>query len=226
MKKTVTLWIILDLIFLVVFNALFFVLGGTEHNASAWMSYAFIHFAYIMLLLTPIMIRKGRSASMFGFSLLSISTAYFFIAFVMGIIFILVAPESHNVTLLVQLCFAGLYGIALIANMIANEHTAEAENKRLSEIAFVKDASTKLKGLLDSVSDLEAKKKVEGVHDVIYSSPVKSHPNIAQIENRILLVINDLEAEIFIRNWEHIILIADSLLCMVNDRNMQLKKLN
>jgi len=64
-KKTV-LWIILDLIFLAIFNAMFFILGGREHNVSVWLSYAFIHFAYLMLILTPILIRKGKSAVVFG----------------------------------------------------------------------------------------------------------------------------------------------------------------
>ena len=226
MKKTTTLWIILDLIFLVIFNALFFVMGGTEHNASVWMSYVFIHFAYIMLLLTPFLIRKGKSASVFGFSLFSISTVYFFIEFITGIIFILVAPERFNVALLVQLCLAGLYGIVLVANMIANERTAEAESKRQHEIAFVKDASMKLKGLLESVSDKETKKKIESVYDAVRSSPAKSHPTVTQIENRILQSIDVLEVEITAGSKENSVPMADALLDAVTERNARLKKLN
>ena len=46
MKKKIALWIILDLIFLIVFNTVFFVAGGADHPASVWISYGFIHFAY------------------------------------------------------------------------------------------------------------------------------------------------------------------------------------
>ncbi len=226
MKKTNVLWIILDLIFLIIFNALFFVLGGTEHNVSVWMSYGFIHFAYFMLLLTLVLIRKGKSVAVFGFSLYSISTAYFFIELVTGIIFILVSPESYTAALLVQLCIAGLYGIMLISNMIANERTADAEEKRHYQIAYVKDASAKLKGLLESISDKEAKKKVERVYDAVYSSPIKSHPNLAQMENRILQSINELEDEVSAGNKGNIISLANSLLAAGNERNMRLKTLN
>jgi hypothetical protein len=226
MKKTNVLWIILDLIFLVIFNVLFFVIGGTEHNTAVWMSYAFIHFAYFMLLITPALIRKGKSTAVFGFSLYSISAAYFFTGFITGIIFILVSPESYTAALSVQLCIVGLYGIILISNMLANERTASAEEKRQYQIAYVKEASTKLKGLIKSVNDKEVKKKVERVYATVYSSPVKSHPSLTEIENRMLQSINELEDAISTENKEKIILLTNSLLTTINERNNQLKTLN
>jgi hypothetical protein len=212
MKKTSVLWIILDLIFLLIFNALFFVLGSTEYNVSVWASYGFIHFAYFMLLLTPVLLRNGKSASVFGFSLYSISAVYFLIEFVTGIIFIFVSPKSYAAALLIQLCIAGLYGIILISHMIANEHTADAEKKRQYQIAYIKDTSAKLKGLLGRISDKEAKKKVERVYDMICSSPVQSRLNLAQMENRILQSINELEDAISTGNKERTITLAASLL--------------
>ena len=224
MKKKNILWAILDLIFLVIFNALFFVLGGTEHNASVWLSYVFIHFAYLMLLLTPKILRAGKSSAVFGFSLYSISAVYFLIEFVTGIVFIMVAPESISVALLVQLCLAGLYGIMLVSNMLANEYTADAEEKRQPQIAYIKESSAKLKNLLENISDKETKKKVERVYDALYSSPVKSHPSIAEIENRILQFINELEGAVTAGNKEGIVSIADSLLRSINERNNLLQK--
>jgi signal transduction histidine kinase len=226
MKKINLLWIILDLVFLLLFNTFFFVLGGTEHNVSVWVSYGFIHFAYLMLLLTPRLIRKGKSSSIFGFSLYSISAVYFLVEFATGIIFILIYPESQKAALLVQLCIAGLYIIILISNMIANEHTADAEEKRQYQIAYVKDASIKLKSLLESISDKETKKKVEKVYDAIYSSPAKSNVNLMQIENSILQSINELEDAVSAGNKESIISLANTLLSAANERNIRLRNLN
>ena len=223
MKKKNILWAILNLIFLVIFNAFFFILGSGEHNASVWISYGFIHFAYFMLLLTPKLIRKGKSSAVFGFSLYSISAVYFLIEFVTGIIFILVSPEIASAALLVQLCIAGLYGIILVANILANEYTVDAEEKRQPQIAYVKNASAKLKFLLGSINDKEAKKQVERVYDAMYSSPVKSHPDLAQLENRILQSINELEQEVSAENNEGIISVANSLLSSINERNNLLK---
>ena len=226
MTKRIILWIILDLIFLAIFNAMFFILGGREHNLSVWISYCFIHFAYLLLILTPILTRRGKSAALFGISIFTISTIYFFAELVVGVVFILVSPDDFKAALLVQLCLAGIYGIILIAVLIANERTAEAERKRKHEIAFVKDASARLKVLLDRISDKEAKKKVEKVYDVIYSSPVKSHPSLAQMENSILQSLYELENEIYAGNSEGVITLADSLFDNISERNIRLKTLN
>jgi len=226
MKKINVLWIILKSIFLLVFNALFFILGdGAKRNAPVWISYGFIHFAYLMLLVTPMLIRRAeRGTAILGFSLYSISSVYFSTAFVTGLVFILVSPESYKAAFTIQLCIAGLYGIILVSNMIADERTADAEEKRQDQIAYVKDASAKLKGLLEKINDKDAKKKVERVYDALYSSPVKSHPDMAQIENHILQSINELEVEISAENTENIISLADSLLTSVNERNSQAKR--
>ena len=226
MSKKTVLWIILNSIFLILFNTFFFILGGTEHNVSVWISYGFIHFAYFMLLITPILTRKGKRSDIFGQSIYSVSIVYFIIALVTGIIFILVAPESNRAALLIQLCITGLYGIALISGMIANERTADVEEKRQHEISYVKEASAMLKSLLDRTNDKDVKKSIEKAYDAVYSSPVKSHPGLVQVENQILQSINDLEREINSRNKENIVTIAKTLLIAINERNTRLKSLN
>ena len=55
------LWMMMDLIFIIIFNAMFFILGGTDHSVSVWISYGFIHFAYLMLIVTPFFMRRGKS---------------------------------------------------------------------------------------------------------------------------------------------------------------------
>ena len=226
MKKQVVLWLILDLIFLIVFNVFFFVLGGTDHIASVWISYGFIHLSYLMLLLTPLLIRKGKSASIFGFSLYTIAYIYFLIELVTGIVFILLAYESTKAALLIQLVIAGLYGIIFVANMIANERTADADERHQDEILYVKNASMKLKGILDTIRDKDAKKNVERVYDAVYSSPVKSNPSLAQMENCILQSIDELENIAVKEDKEAIITSSIQLLKAVNERNMRLKSLN
>jgi len=124
---------------------------------------------------------------------------------------------------LVQLCIAGLYGVILIANLLANERTADAEEKRQHEINYVKEASAKLKGILDRTSDKEAKKKVERVYDAVYSSPVKSNANITSIESNIMNLICNLERAVTENDTEQINIISDTVLSAVNERNRNLK---
>ena len=220
------LWLILNSIFLIVFNALFFVLGGTDRNASVWISYGFVHFAYFMLILTPKLTRGKKSWTELGFPLYFISAIYFLVAYVIGAIFILIAPEGFTIAFAVQLCIAGMYGTALVSNMIANERTAEAETIRKTQISYIKEASVKVKSLLDNVSDKEAKKKVERVYDALYSSPVRSHPDLEVEESLILRSIRALEEAVSSGHKDGIIDLASSLETAIGERNRRLATCN
>jgi len=265
MKKANSFLTILELIFLVIFNVLFFVLGGFIHNAIVWTSYVLIHFSYIMLLLIPRLIHKGKSSSVFGFSLYIISVIYFLVEFFIGITFILASSHGSYITeflaqlspvlrmffaladsyiaalrmfftfinsfaaaLSVQLSIAGLYVIVLIINIIANKHTADAEEERQHQIEFIKNASMELKLLMDSTSDKETKKNIEKVYDAIYSSPAKSHfdLDVLEIDSNILQSIRALRDLTSTGNKEAINSLVNSLLSDINKRNMRLKTLN
>ena len=80
----------LTLVFLIVFNAVFFIVGGTVRTTGEWISYAFIHFSYLMLLLTPKLINNSSITSTLGVSVYFISFLYFVITLLVGCIFILV----------------------------------------------------------------------------------------------------------------------------------------
>jgi hypothetical protein len=175
-----------------------------------------------MLLLTPALIRKGKNAAMFGFSLYSVSSVYFLLELLIGVAFIVISPDSYKISLLVQILIAGLYGIVLISNMIANEHTADSEETRQYRIDYVKQASTELKDLLEHITDKDAKKKVEKVYDALYSSPVKSHPDLEQAESQILMSIEMLRSAVASGEKENIISLSELLLNAVNKRNRQL----
>jgi hypothetical protein len=145
------------------------------------------------------------------------------VEFLTGIIFILVAPESGTAALLVQICIAGFYGVVLVANLLANEHTADAVEKRKPQIEYIKSASMQVKLLLGQIQDKEARKKVEKVYDTLYSSPVKSHAGLEQMEKRILQSISEFEGIVSRGDKEKVISSANALLAAVNERNLRLK---
>jgi hypothetical protein len=221
MKNTKPLWIILDLIFLIIFNTIFFSVLLQKQNIGIWISYGFIHFSYLMLLLTIFLIKKRTSSTIFGFSLFSISTIYFLTELVVGIVFLALSLDKFHITLIVQVCLAGLYGIILISNMIANEHTAASEERRQKEIFFIKDAISKLKIILSKIDDATIRKKVEKVLDVISTSPVKSHYELFDIEAKILESIDSLDESITNGDKNAVNSLLKSLIDYINTRNIQ-----
>ena len=225
MKKTKIFWYLLDSIFLIVFNIYFFLLKGVDHHSSIWISYVSIHLAYLMLLITPFLVRKGSSSTDYGRPLFSISTSYFFLALIVGIVFILYSPENNTVALLVQITIAALYAILLLTNLIANEHTADNIERHDVELKYVKESSSKLNLLLKQISDNSIRKKVEKVYDLIHSSQVKSSYNVQSIEQEVICEIENLEKAIKQNNIDNIQIIVDNICHLADERNRQLKLL-
>jgi uncharacterized membrane protein len=114
-----------------VFNLLFFVVGDIgSFTTSVWISYCFIHFAYFVLLLTPLLVRKSKVEADYRRPLYFITGTYFLIAFFVSITFIIIAPETFKTTLIVQTVLATLFLAWLLVHLIANEHTAKNTARR------------------------------------------------------------------------------------------------
>lgn len=198
-------------------------MGGTQHPASVWISYGFIHFAYIMLVITPFLIRKSSSAAVFGFSLYSISSAYFMAAFIVGVIFIAAHPENYKWSLIVQVVIAGFYAIMLISNMIANEHTADSIERHEMELQYVKESSAMLKGIMEMASDKVLKKKIEKAYDLLHSSQVKSSGAVRDYEVTVMDLIEVLEQNVARNDVVAANTTLDKIMKNANERNRRLR---
>ncbi len=226
MSKKSVLWIIMDLIFLVVFNTVFFVAGGFDHPASVWVSYGFIHFSYLMVIITPFLIRKSSSSAVFGFSLYSVSATYFLIEFVVGLIFVLVKSDSIKAALIVQIIIAGIYGVLLISNLIANESTAESLERQEYEVAYIKNAASRVKALIGKSKDKKANKEIEKAYDLLHSSPTRSTSTVHQLESQVMNYISDLEEAVQTGNVDLTITLAGKIIETMEERNRKLRLAN
>ena len=96
MNRKTIYYVLLSLIFPIAFNGVFFLLAGTEHPASVWIAYGFIHFAYVVFVGTPLLVKEGKSSVIREASLSMIAKAYCVVEFFVGLIFILVSSESYK----------------------------------------------------------------------------------------------------------------------------------
>lgn len=223
MKKKTILYLLLDLIFLAIFNLIFFLVGGSDHPTSVWLSYGFIHFAYIMLIITPVLTRKCSNRAIMGFPLYVVSSTYFLFEFVVGLVFILIGNESHTVALIVQVIMLGIYALLLIPNLIANEQTAESVERHEREVAYIKEASSRVRCLVDKMSDKGANRAVEAVYDLLHSSPTRSHPTVKIIEEEIINKVADLDLAVSSNDISKVISISKEVIAMIEERNRKLK---
>ena len=102
------------LLFLVVFNVLFFLVVGTENPTSVWVSYGFIHFSYLTVLFLPVISSKGEASYYLSSTLYVQSIAYFLLELVVGIVFIILR-------LLYMVCCHTDYPMVLIRNCLFGE---------------------------------------------------------------------------------------------------------
>lgn len=224
MNKKSVLWILLDLVFLIVFNAVFFVAGGMSHSTSSWIAYGFIHFSYLMVLVTPLLIKGSSSSAVFGFSIYSISATYFFVEFVVGMFFIMFRQDSYKASLIVQIIIAGIYAVILLSHLPANENTANSLERHENEVSYMKSASSKMKLLIGQLSDKRANKEIEKAYDVLHASPTKSNYGVREIEEQIKSKIDELEAAVSAQNAQEAQSTATAIISLVQKRNQKLRQ--
>lgn len=109
---------IITVIVLIFFNVAFFLFGGNgTGSAAVWISYAFIHFAGICQLATPLLFSdKNATAASVGMSLKMLSLVHFIVILIAGTAIIILSPDGWKVSLLVLL-FISLVYLALISSM-------------------------------------------------------------------------------------------------------------
>ena len=179
-------------IFPLLFNVLFFAIGGADHPASVWISYAWIHVAYCIMAATPLITRKTQSAMIFQFTTGKISFIYFALEFFLGLLFIFIGADGVKAPIIIQFIPFCLFLAAYLLNLLYDEHTANAEQRRAVEINFIKTASSKAKILMDSTSDAMLKNKLEKVYDMIHTSPSKSYTSVKELENNVIMMLGEL----------------------------------
>lgn len=226
MKKSKILGSLIHLIVLALFNALYFGLGGVDQPASAWISYGFIHFSYVMMILTPYITQKGKDRATYAASMYTITSAYFIIELIVGGIIIIVAPEGHKFSLFSQLIMAAVYLIILFGNMMADEHTAKAVEKHEAELIYVKESCSMLKAILSDIADKQMYRKVEKAYDLIQSSPVKSSPSVHNIESQVMNEIDNLGFAVRNGDDAAISASAEKIVRLANERNRLLRLAN
>lgn len=100
------------IIVLIIFNSIYFATCGVDGNASGWITYGFMSVALIsMMAISAINFHKVevKMRAMLN------SATYCIAELIIGIIFLIIAPETITWTLVVQ---GSMFGIALIAQLM------------------------------------------------------------------------------------------------------------
>lgn len=180
--KSIVLKTIIGLVFLILFNVSFFLLGGTEHNLSVWISYGFIHVAYLFLLMTPLLTRADRGEAILSGSIYLRTLSYFFMELIVGLIFIFVHPESITWPVVIQGVMFAFFLVFLLMSMLANDATRESLSKQRRESFYIRSLAESVRSDALTIQDPTLRKQLMNCYESLNSSSLESFPQAREAE--------------------------------------------
>ena len=190
--KSNILKVVVGLIFLILFNALFFLLGGTERTTTEWICYAFIHVAYLCVLITPLFCNAGKGETVLSASLYLRALFYFITELVIGLGFIWYGPESHIWPTFIQGSLLAIFLVLLLMSVMANDSTKASLAKQRQERVYIRSLAEDLKGAMRQIQDPAIKKQVKNCYESLSSSSIESFPEALDAELELENAVNTL----------------------------------
>lgn len=186
MKRFRLHWLVIGLLLLAIFNILFFWLKPEDGSSAIWISYAFIHLAYLELILIPFFAPRSKSRHVFIENMSVIAVIYLVVELIVGSVFILFAVKPWQLALFTQLILFIVNIIVLYIILLANQKTAGAENRGETNRSVMKAAMTNLQKAIPLVEKAD-KKMISDAFDELKASPEKVDAAVSGMESNILL---------------------------------------
>ena len=128
----------LDSVFIVAFNILFFLNGGIQHITAEWTAYGFLHFAYLIVLITPLISARGSTAILSKTTTYTISLLYFIVELTFAVVTFVTKTEHIKLVVSIETVITTLYVIILVINLLADDSTENKQKRHESENDFIK----------------------------------------------------------------------------------------
>lgn len=173
--------VVTALIFLAIFNLVFFLLDGPA-NPVNWVSYGFITFAYLFLLATPLFGGNAKGLTVLQASLWLRATGYFFLELAVGVVFFVISPQEMTWPLIIQAVILAIFLIMQFMSVLANKATDESIRKQRVESQFIRQMAEKLRSRLNMVEDADMKKELTLFYQSLNSTSIESFPEAQDAE--------------------------------------------
>lgn len=221
--KTTLIRIVFTLVFLVVFNTLFFLLSGTDNPTSVWVSYAYIHVAYFTILFLPVLKTKGDASYYLSSVLYGQAITYFILELIAGVVFIVYRMESPVWSLVVQTALWLIFVVLILGNAWANQATAQSLEKRKQDIDAYQSMRMSLKRLIAKTDKPELKRLIADCSDKLEASSSRQTQESEKIDIEIEQAIASLRQSITDGDVEESTPLARQLAGLIEERKTILK---
>ncbi|MBP3688845.1 MAG: hypothetical protein J6I54_02530 [Bacteroidaceae bacterium] len=185
--------VFIGLIFLIVFNVLFFLLGGTERSDTEWVCYGFIHASYLCLLVTPLLCNEGKGDTVLSASLYLRALFYFFTELVIGLGFIwynAYYPIPITWPAITQGIPATVFLILQLMSVLANDATKASLAKQRQERVYIRSLAENLKEAMRQVNNPTLRKQMINCYESLSSCSLESFPEADEAELELESAVN------------------------------------
>lgn len=221
--KANILKVVIGLIFLVLFNALFFLLGGTERSVTEWVSYGFIHAAYLCLLCTPLLCNARKGETVLSASLYLRALFYFFTELVVGVGFIWYNCPSSTWPSIVQGCLLAVFLILQLMSVLANDATKASLSKQRKERIYIRSLAEDLGDAMKQITDPSLRKQVNACYELLNNSSLESFPEAASAEMELESAVNTLCSAIVIGDMSQLPQQIQNIQISIRHRNQAIR---
>jgi len=212
----------------IVYNILFFVIGGVrEHGGAYWISYAFMLLAYIFAMLgiyIQIVTVKTLKDWFIGYPLFRHSYIYVITELIISIIFMFFdAYISNMIAFLVQFLIFAIYIIIVVSCLVAKNIIEDKRRKISDDTLFMKNLYVDFTEIINRLTDSQIKNLYLTISEKIrYSDPVTNQV-LADLENQITAVVSQIKYSIQISDESKLIDYGNQLNQLIDDRNRKCK---
>jgi len=220
--KSAVIKIVISLVFLVIFNVIFWG-NGSSHSEANWCSYGFATFAYLCLLATPVLARGSCSAILEG-SLWLRAIYYFFTELIVAVICMLIDPESIKWPLIVQGILAAIFIVLQLMSVLANDATTASLQKQKEESFSRQILIDRLQQASRGNSDTGIRPMINRCLDALCNSPIQTFPEALDADLAVSNAVSQLCAEIDGGDVPQIKAASNKLLNAIQDRNLIIRR--
>lgn len=191
---------------------------------SFWISWVFIHIAFVITVCILVLSVSEQKKLFFAYSESAITTYYFLIELVAGLVMIFQFAFLPVVAFVVQMIILAAFGMAFVSTKMMNKNIDREEKVREVELY-------QFKSLLESMKDVQMqidysapyKKIVEHAYDAMAASQVKSSPEVREIEQYIMELIGQLKQSVIAGDEKEVCDLCKSIENAVAKRNRELR---
>ena len=224
MKKHNGLIIAIYLIILVIYNVLAFILCKNL-NPVFWCSYGFMTATYLLHLFIQLIFsnENNKDKQLIQLPMLIISLLFVFIQLIINIVFMDIKEQTDVKTAaVVHGILLALYVIALLIFIVIKNSAQKRTDNIKQNTVFIKGVSIDIEMMMRNCSDVNTKKILGKLHDVVLYSDPMSNEYVESEEEQIMDNMVDLKSAMSAGDFALAGLLCDRISNLFEERNKKI----